>query len=84
KVSKVLDQNQAQWAIAKHGIEALEEELVAVKRTKRRKIQEDPNLKFATIHTIRRAQIEAGRVEVEDSALEINSKESTTESCIEI
>ena len=66
------------------GIEALEEELVAVKRTKRRKVQEDPNLKFATIHTIRRAQIEAGRVRVEDSALETNFQESTAEGCVEI
>ena len=40
KVGKTLDQNHAELAIAKPQIEALEEELVAVKRTtsKRRKV----------------------------------------------
>lgn len=47
-------------------------------------MQENPNLKFATILTLRQVQIEAGRVMVENSALESKFKESVVDSCVEI
>ena len=70
--------------ISKYQIEVLEEELIEAKRSKRQKVQEDSNQKFITIHMIRNAQIEAGRVEMEDLASETNSEGSIAESCIEI
>ena len=62
----------------------MREELVAVKRTKRRKVQNDPDVKFATIHTIRRVQMETGRVTVEDLALETDFQKSPGKSSVSI
>jgi len=54
-----------------------------LKLTKRKKVVLDPNIRFATIADIRKAQRDAGREIKEDSeALEGSKSDSKPEDCI--
>ena len=54
--------------------------------TKRRRVVPDPNTTFATIEDVYKAQVEAGRIEVEleeeDTTSESEEEESEEEDCI--
>ena len=55
-----------------------------LRRTKRRKVQEDPNTSFASIKTISDAQRLVGRNLAEDSDSSEEENSSDAESCIEV
>lgn len=60
KIQKSFDEKDYQIAVAQQKIEALESQVEAGRARKRRRVQTDPNSKFADIESIRRAQIDAG------------------------
>ncbi|KAI1004150.1 hypothetical protein K3495_g4060 [Podosphaera aphanis] len=60
KIQKSFEEKDYQIAAAQQKIEALESQVEAGRARKRRRVQTDPNSKFADIESIRRAQIEVG------------------------
>ena len=59
KIQKSFDEDY-QIVVAQQKIEAFESQVEAGRARKRRRVQTDPNSKFADIESIRRAQIDAG------------------------
>ena len=55
-----------------------------LRRTKRRKVQEDPNTSFASINTISDAQRLVGRNLAKDSDSSEEEDSSDAESCIKV
>jgi len=84
KAGKALDEKAFELAACKRKIQALEQEVERLRRTKKKKVEEDPNTLFASIRTISDAQRLVGRqaVKEEDSSEEEDS--SDAESCIEV
>jgi len=56
--------------------------LEAAAPSKRKKVETSPNSRFVTIEAIRRAKIEAGKIEAESADEEGSKKSETPESCI--
>jgi len=83
KVGKALDEKDFELALCKRRIESLEAELDRLQRTKRRRVEPDPNTQFANIESIRAAQRAVGRNLVKDSDLE-EEESSDVESCIQV
>lgn len=77
-ISKVFSLQTLQLTIEKNKREFLEKQLEAARPRKKRKVQIDPNERFARIESIHRAQIEAGEME-EDCDKESDSELSTDE-----
>jgi cob(I)alamin adenosyltransferase len=84
KVGKAMDEKDFELAMYKRRIELLEAELDRIQRTKRRKVEPDPNTQFANIETIRAVQRAVGRNLVEDSDSEEEGDSSDVESCIQV
>ena len=84
EVGKALDEKDFELALCKRRIESLEAELDRLQRTKRRRVETDPNTLFANIETIRAAQRAVGRNPVEDSDAEEEEDSSDVESCIQV
>jgi len=84
KVGKAMDEKDFELAICKRRIEALEAELDRIQRTKRRKVELDPNTQFANIETISAAQRAVGRNPAEDSDSEEEDDSSDIDSCIQV
>jgi len=83
KVEKSLDLKDFEITTLRQKIEALEVEVEQLKPTKRKKVVLDPNIRFATITDIRKAQRDAGREIKEDSeASEGLKSDSKPEDCI--
>ena len=83
KVEKSLDLKDFEITTLRQKIEALEAEVERLKPTKRKKVVLDPNVRFATIADIRKAQRDAGREIEEDSeASEGLKSDSEPEDCI--
>jgi len=83
KVEKSLDLKDFEITRLRQKIEALEAEVERLKPTKRKKVVLDPNVRFATIADIRKAQRDAGREIKEDSEASEGSKsDSEPEDCI--
>ena len=86
KVEKAFDTKDFRLAIQQRKIEELEATVERLRPTKRRKVVPDPNTAFSTIEDIYRAQIEAGRIEVEseeeDTTIESSEEESEGGDCI--
>lgn len=55
-----------------------------LRRTKKRKVEEDPNILFASIQTVGDAQRLVGRQPVGDSDSEEKDDSSDAEDCIEV
>ncbi|KAI1005418.1 hypothetical protein K3495_g2797 [Podosphaera aphanis] len=60
KIQKNFEEKDYQIAEAQQKIEALDAQVEAGRARKRRRVQTDPNSKFADIESICRAQIDAG------------------------
>lgn len=84
KVGKAIDKKDFKFAVAKRRIEALEAEIDRLRRTKRRKVEIDPNTQFANIATIRALQRAVGRAPIEDSDSLEEEDSSDVESCIQV
>ncbi len=84
KVGKAMDEKDFELAACKRRIEALEAEIDRIKRSKRRKVEIDPNTTFASITTIREAQRAVGRTPVIDSNSSEDSDSSVADSCIQV
>jgi len=86
KVEKAFNQKNYQLATQAREIEALKATVERLKPTKRRRVVPDPNTIFATIDDIHRAQVEAGRFDLEssDSSEDSESEEESegAEDCI--
>ena len=52
KAGKTIDRKTFKLAACKRKIQVLEQEVERLRRTKRRKVEEDPNTLFASIKTI--------------------------------
>lgn len=84
KTGKALDEKTFELAACKRKIQALEQEVERLQRTKKRKVEEDPNTLFASIRTISDAQKLAGRQVTEKSDSSEEEESSDAESCIEV
>ena len=86
KVEKAFDTKDFRLALQQRKIEELEATVERLRPTKRRKVVPDPNTTFTTIDDVHRAQVEAGRIEVEseeeDTTSELEEEESEAEDCI--
>jgi len=83
KVEKSLDLKDFKITRLRQKIEALEVEVERLKLIKRKKVVLDPNIRFATIADIWKAQRDTGREIKEDSEASKGSKsDSKPEDCI--
>lgn len=82
KLLKGYDEKEHQLTMTSQKTEALEAQVEATKKTKRKKVQLDPNEVFADIEAIRRAQIEVGRVSEESEESEESETPTEEGSCI--
>ena len=86
KVEKAFNAKDFSLALQQRRIEELEATVERLRPTKRRKVVPDPNTIFSTIEDIHKAQVEAGRIEVESEEEDTTSKseeeESEGEDCI--
>lgn len=83
-VGKAMDEKDFELAVCKRRIESLEAELDRIRRSKRRKVEVDPNTMFANIDTIRDAQRSVGRAPVEDWDSPEGEESSDIEDCIQV
>jgi len=77
KMQKAIQENTFERALIKRKEEVLEAKMALLVGTKRKRVDPDPNSKFADIRAIRRSQRAVGR-DVEDST-ELSSSELSSE-----
>ncbi len=63
KVEKAFDQKDVKLAQLQQENKALKAQLEAAQPSKRKRVKTDPNILFASIEQVHKAQIEAGRIE---------------------
>ena len=79
-----MDEKDFELAVAKRRIKVLEAQIDRLRRTKRRKVEINPNTQFANIATIRALQRAVGRAPIEDSDSSEEEDSSDVESCIQV
>jgi hypothetical protein len=82
KVNKAFDMMDHDKALLQAENQALHAQLEAIKPRKRKRVEVDPNMAFASIAAIRRAQLEAGAVVEEPEDSPVDDDHSDTNSCI--